>query len=62
MSDVDPHAWFERDELEACRACGETAAIRLPNAGSFLCLACGSVGAVEDDPEIDSPRRSQEHS
>ena len=62
MGDVDLHAWFQRDELEACRTCGETAAIRLPNARSFLCLACGSVEADEDDPGIDGPARSQEHS
>jgi hypothetical protein len=62
MGEVDLHAWFQRDELETCRACGETAAIRLPNARSFLCLVCGSVEAAEDDAEIDSPGRWQEHS
>jgi hypothetical protein len=62
MGEVDLHSWFQRDELETCRTCGEAAAIRLPNAGSSLCLGCGSVEAVEDNLEVDGPGRSQEHS
>jgi len=42
-SDFDLHQWFTPDELEACPACGEQAAIRLPASASLLCGACGHV-------------------
>jgi hypothetical protein len=50
MDDVDPHGWFQRDELETCVVCGELSAIRLPATGSLLCLACGGVTAAAEAP------------
>jgi hypothetical protein len=50
MGDVDPHAWFDAEELEMCRTCGERATIPLPSASSCLCLACGSVHESQDEP------------
>jgi uncharacterized Zn finger protein len=50
--DVDLHAWFRRDELSTCPACGEREVLTAPAAGALLCLACGRVSNVEaSDPE-----------
>jgi ribosomal protein L37AE/L43A len=46
MRDLDLHQWFSNDELERCPECGESAGIRLPESGSFLCLGCGHVHAA----------------
>jgi transcription initiation factor TFIIIB Brf1 subunit/transcription initiation factor TFIIB len=58
MREFDLHQWFSHDELERCPECGESAGIRLPESGSFLCLGCGHVraanaldAAVEDRSE-----------
>jgi len=62
MGDVDVHAWFRAEELETCRACGESATIRVGTTRSSFCLACGAVDTAEDDPTIDVLGRSEEHS
>jgi hypothetical protein len=54
MDDFSLHRWFERDELDACPACGEQASIQLPASGSAICLACGSVTIAADTPQDDS--------
>jgi hypothetical protein len=58
VDDLDPHAWFQRDELETCSLCGEHAAIRLPTSGSLLCLVCGGVTVAPEVP-TDEPRTTQ---
>jgi hypothetical protein len=62
MGDVDLHAWFHGEELETCRACGESAVIRVGASRSSLCLACGRAETAEADPAIDVLGGSQEHS
>jgi hypothetical protein len=49
MRDVDLHQWFSSDELERCPECGESAGIRLPDSGSFLCLGCGHVRGMKTE-------------
>jgi transcription initiation factor TFIIIB Brf1 subunit/transcription initiation factor TFIIB len=56
MRDFDLHQWFDHDELERCPECGESAGIRLPESGSFLCLGCGHVRAVSlHDAGVEDP-------
>lgn len=62
MGEVDLHAWFNGEELETCRACGESAVIRVGPTRASLCLACGSADTAEDKPAIDVLGGSQEHS
>jgi hypothetical protein len=55
VPDFDLHQWFGREELEPCPACQERAGIRLPTSGTFLCVACGHVGAEALPKPDDSP-------
>jgi ribosomal protein L37AE/L43A len=58
MRDFDLHQWFSRDELAPCPACHQTAGIRVPESGSFLCLECGHVqdaGAAVEKAQAQVP-------
>jgi hypothetical protein len=62
IGDFELHQWFSEGELERCLACGETAGVRLPASGSFLCLACGHVRAFDVEDAAGAGERPDERS